>query len=555
FLLARRGIMPPQLTAMRDDYPNLVQLLADHQVDFHLGDEYILEWFGKVDGRRLVVGEQAYDVVIWPQHMINLRRQTVPLLEKFLAAGGRVLALSEPAAYIDGRESKAVRTLREKHPAAWREVTAGEPLIEAIQRIAPPRVRFDQTTPPGVGMAERFLDNGERVLFFANSGPAPFKTQATIDANALERWDTLRGESVAAAYRSEGHRIRFDLDLPPAGSELFVVRQNGAPAAPAAEPRLTPISASTWSVTQEDANVLVLDYCDLTTQGQHRTGVNTWHANWTIWQAHGFERPAWDAAVQFKTRVFDRNHFPPDSGFDAAFRFEVSGAAPPARLELAIECPELYRVTFNEKPVDFTRGARWLDPHIRSVSVQPLVRTGQNIVRISGRPFDVRMELENIYLRGDFTVEKASQGFRIAPAEKLELGSLAAQGRPFYPATVRYETTVDVPSGAQGLRVELGKWSGALVEILLDGKRAALLGWPPYTADLPAPPGRHTVAVRVITPPRNVFGPFHNPGKPRMAAVPEYWANPPRTQPPGSQYDVLDYGLFEPPQLSVQWKP
>jgi len=119
FLLARRGIMPPQLAAMREDYSNLVQLLADHQVDFHLGDEYILEWFGKIDGKRLVVGEQAYDVVVWPQHMVNLRRQTMPLLEKFLAAGGRVLALSGPAAYIDGRESKAVRALREKHPTAW----------------------------------------------------------------------------------------------------------------------------------------------------------------------------------------------------------------------------------------------------------------------------------------------------------------------------------------------------------------------------------------------------------------------------------------------------
>jgi len=555
FLLARRGIMPPQLAAMREDYSNLVQLLADHQVDFHLGDEYILEWFGKIDGKRLVVGEQAYDVVVWPQHMVNLRRQTMPLLEKFLAAGGRVLALSGPAAYIDGRESKAVRALREKHPTAWQEVTAGEPLIEAIQRIAPPRVRFDLPAPSGIGIAERFLDHGERVLFFANSGPAPFKTRATIDGNALERWDTLNGESTAAAYRSEGNQITFDLDLPPAGSALFVVRQNGTPAPSATPPRLTPISASTWSITQEDANVLVLDYCDLTTQGQHQKGVNTWHANWTIWQAHGFERPAWDNAVQFKTRVFDRNHFPPDSGFDATFRFEVSGAAPPPSLELAIECPELYRVTVNEMPVDFTRGTRWLDPHIMSVSIQALVRIGHNAIRISGRPFDVRMELENIYLRGDFSVAKAPQGFRIAPAAPLKLGSLAAQGRPFYPATIRYETTVGVPSGAQGLHVEMAKWSGALVEILLNGKRAALLGWPPYAADLPAPPGRHTVAVRVITPPRNVFGPFPNSGKVRMSATPASWANPPRTQPPGAQYDVLDYGLFEPPHLSAQWKP
>lgn len=555
FLSARRDSPVPELLEMRKQYSDLVQLLADRQVDFHLGDEYILEWFGKQDGKRLTVGEQSYDIVVWPPAMNNVRRQTLPILEKYLAAGGRLLALAGPAAYVDGRPSGAVRALREKYSSAWREIVSGEPLIDAIHRIVPPRVRFDQPVPPGIGMAERFLDNGERILFFTNSGPRRIKTRATIDGKALERWDTLKGESSAAWYSPESDRITFDLDLPPAGSELLMVRQQGSPAPPVVRPRLTPLQAGAWNVEQEDSNVLVLDYCDYSTQGQSRKDVNTWHANWAVWRAHGFERPAWDNAVQFKTRVFDRNHFAPDSGFDATFRFDVAGDAPPARLELALECPELYRVTVNGNPVDFSQGVRWADPHIRSVSIQSLARPGENLVRVSGRPFDVRMELENIYLRGDFSVDKAPRGYRIAPRTPLALGSLAAQGRPFYPATVRYETTIDVPGGARGVRVELGKWSGTAVEILLDGRRAAVLGWPPYAAELAAPPGRHNVALRVILPPRNLFGPFHNPDKLRMSATPASWANPPRQQPPGVKYDVLDYGMFEPPRFSAQWKP
>ncbi len=118
FLLARRGTQPPALAEMRQDFSNLVQTLADYQVDFHLGDEYILEWFGKPDGKRIAVGQQSYDVLVWPRHMTNVRRQTLPLIQKFLAAGGQVLALAEPAAYVDGRSSGAVRALREKYPAA-----------------------------------------------------------------------------------------------------------------------------------------------------------------------------------------------------------------------------------------------------------------------------------------------------------------------------------------------------------------------------------------------------------------------------------------------------
>jgi len=205
----------------------------------------------------------------------------------------------------------------------------------------------------------------------------------------------------------------------------------------------------------------------------------------------------------------------------------------------------------NDNAVDFSRGARWLDPHVKSVSIAPFVRTGANLIRISAHPFDVRMELENIYLRGDFAVDKTAQGFRLSPAAPLTLGSVASQGRPFYPATVRYETAVDVPSDTQSLRVELGQWAGAVVEVLLDGHRAVLLGWPPYTAEFPASPGRHSVAVRVVLPPHNLFGPFHNPDKTRMSATPQSWANPPRTQPPGAAYDILDYGLFEPPRVSA----
>jgi hypothetical protein len=52
-----------------------------------------------------------------------------------------------------------------------------------------------------------------------------------------------------------------------------------------------------------------------------------------------------------------------------------------------------------------------------------------------------------------------------------------------------------------------------------------------------------------------VFGPFLNPNMPRMSATPASWANPPLVQPPGAQYDVLDYGMFEPPRVSAQYKP
>jgi len=64
------------MEATKTDQGALVQLLADHQVDFDLGDEYLLDWLGSVEGDRLRVGQIAYDVVVWPRHMDNVRGRT-----------------------------------------------------------------------------------------------------------------------------------------------------------------------------------------------------------------------------------------------------------------------------------------------------------------------------------------------------------------------------------------------------------------------------------------------------------------------------------------------
>ena len=551
FLWARRGAATPELEKMRQDNAELIQALADRQMDFDLGDEYMLEWFVKVEGRKLVIGRVAYDLVVWPENMVNVRHETVPLLEKFLAAGGQILALSPPAAYVDGRPDRRMKALADRYATEWHSVSGATQLLPEIANKLKPRVSFDKALPQGVGFAERFLENGERVLFFANTGLKPVVARATLAGGGLEAWDTVTGKISVAGHAPAlpSGTLSFDLELPPAGSQLFVVKKSGSFGPAKQEAPFTRLEPRDWRIAPNAPNVLVLDYCDLAVAGTEYRDVNTWRANWTIWQAHGFERPAWDNAVQFKTRTFDRNHF--SSGFEAAFRFEVTDAAALRNLELAVEMPELYRVTLNGSPLKYETAPRWLDPHIRTVAIGRWARVGENVVKIAGQPFSVRMELENIYLRGNFAVLPAPKGFRLAAPAKLGFGSWAKQGFPFYGDAVSYQTEVEAPAGAEKLRVELGRWEGSLAEVLLDGRQVAVLGWQPYVAEFPVSAGKHTVAVRVISTPRNVFGPFHNRAKPRMWAWPAAWADFPERQPAGSDYDVLDYGLMAPPAIAV----
>ena len=552
FLLAHRDGAPSELLAMRAANAEMNQFLADRLVDYDLGDEYMIEWFGGQDGRKFRIGKASYDVLVWPPDMTNVRHQTIAHLESYLAAGGEILALSAPAAYVDGRPNDAVVRLASRYAAQWKQAGGLSDLVAAIRQRTKPRVELDHDLA-NVGFFEHWLPGGDRALFFANSGTDPVRARATVEAGSIEVWDTVTGRTASAAYTvaSDG-RVAFDLDLAPAGSLMLLARKAEGKPATASEPAFTAATAGEWKVKADAPNVLPLDYCDLTMGKEALRDINTWQANWIVWQRHGFERPAWDNAVQFKTRVFDRNHFGKESGFAARFRFDVADAAALQGLRLAVESPELYRITVNGKPVDFKAAARWKDPHIRAVSIAGLAQPGENFVEIAGRPFDVKMELENIFLLGRFGVEAGGKGFRLSAVRSAGLGSWRAQGYPFYGESMTYETTVVAPAGTKQMRVELPEWSGSVAEVLLDGKRAGLIAWQPFRAEFAAAPGRHALAVKVVATPRNTFGPFHNPSKPRMRAWPAAWADFPEHQPAGSAYDVLDYGLMAPPAVAVR---
>ncbi len=552
FLSARRGGPTPELEKLRKDYGETVQFLADHQVDFDLADEYILEWFGKIQGRKLTVGKATYDLLVWPANMINLRHQTLPLLARYLEAGGEVLALSKPAGFVDGRASEQVKDLVKRYANQWHFVPDGPNLLAQLHERLKPRVELDPSLQ-NVGLYERILPSGDRLLFFANTGLGRAKTKVVVEGGGLERWDSTTGRIEAAFFQPAGKgTLRFDLDLSPAGSEMLVVKKVPQASAPKAElKQFTALQTTPWQIRPDSPNVLVLDYCDLSVFGSRYSDINTWKANWMLWQMHGFDRPAWDNAVQFKTRVFDRGPFPGDSGFVADFRFQVEDSTVLQDLELALESPELYRISLNGEMLSYAEGSRWLDPRIRSVSVGGIARMGENLLKITGQPFDVRMELENIYLRGNFTVTASERGFRLTKRVPTQFGSWAKQGLPFFSGSVRYHTEVTVPTGGSGLRVDLGEWEGSVATISLDGQPPTVLGWAPYTAEYPVTAGRHALEVQVVSTPRNVFGPFHHPAKPRMKAWPAAWSEFPEHQPAGVQYDVLDYGLMKPPTVGV----
>ena len=97
-------------------------------------------------------------------------------------------------------------------------------------------------------------------------------------------------------------------------------------------------------------------------------------------------------------------------------------------------------------------------------------------------------------------------------------------------------------------RVELKGWFGSVAKVIVNGQLAGYIGYRPWECDVTKwiKPGRNTVEVVIIGTLKNTLGP-HHAGELRGAAWPHMFQKGPKTgPPPGSQYDTIDYGLFEP---------
>ncbi len=70
--------------------------------------------------------------------MVNVRHETVPILTKYLEAGGEVLALSPPADYVDGEPSEDVKKLAQRYSSQWHFMDSLPNLLSGIRsRLEP----------------------------------------------------------------------------------------------------------------------------------------------------------------------------------------------------------------------------------------------------------------------------------------------------------------------------------------------------------------------------------------------------------------------------------
>jgi hypothetical protein len=503
---------------------DFIQAVLAAHYDFDFGDEQIMAAVGSVEGDHLRVGRAPYRVVVIPPGTRTLFASTVSLMEKFLDAGGRLVAFDPLPEWIEGVPDEHLAALWSRPGVAVLDSSAG--LNGTLEALLPRRVSL--VTPQGQ-QAARLLAmqreiNGRFAYFIVNNDREnAYTVEVGLEGGRngmgrLEEWNPLTGEVRALPAAIRGGRLCFQAVFAPAGSRLYVIDPLGRPvdeageafrqeerwsAAPGEKARFI---GPACSFTRTDPNLLTLDIC------QWRRAGRGWSERMDVWRAQD------DLRHQLGMRSIYYNGLPqryrwalkPHAGDGAwvalRFTFTVKDV-PSTPVDLLLESAGNFRISLNGQKQHNVSHGWYLD---RAFDRVPLARLkpGENELVLSCAYTNV-MELEDCFLLGDFGVSLGRE--IITEPDVLHFGEWTSQGYPHYAGSMVYHSELEFTPGKR-VRVSLGECRAVDVAVQVNGKAAGNIPWRAANGLEITPllvPGINRVDIEVVGSPRNMLGPLH----------------------------------------------
>ncbi len=548
----------------------LVDAVLGMHVDFHFGDELVLERQARVEKGRLVVGLCRYRTVVVPD-ATNLRTSTVALLRRFKRAGGRICFAGRVPGLVDGKPSKKVADLAKECKQADVSTARGR---AALRRLLAPRLEV--VTAAGKDVTDvlaqwRTVEN-DHVFFFLNTDQRK-KVRAHLRlpvSGTPMVLDPATGRCWKVERRLRGKRMTVSHTFGPRESLLLVVRPTkaaaDAPPPPPGPPRRRRVLKGRWNVRRQDPNVLVLDTASWRTdEGEYSEPMNVLDIQQELMQ-RGTQGVV---VLRFE--------------FDCALSDPKGG-----RFALVMEQPDACEMWYNGMRAPLADTGPYWDGAFRRIDVTPYVCCGRNVIEVKrswhiqerrravvlGRTggWEARtaapdVELEAVYFVGDFGVafpngsRRAERGARwmrgpprlIDEPKRLTGTDLIRAGYPFYAGRLTLEREVTLKKEpASGAVLELPHVNAITASVLVNGQEAGTQWRFPATVPVDGlfVRGRNHLVITLATSLRNLLGPHHHENgelywvSPQSFAAGPGWlsrkANHRRAR---QTYNVVDFGL------------
>ncbi len=452
----------------------VIDKLERKHINFHLGDEILMERHGKVEGNTLVIGEMRYKKVVIPPHD-RFFDNTEKLLDEFRANGGLILAPEELGA----------------------DTTVDNPDITYTKRI------YD----------------GFVMRYFVNSTMEKQTAKINCGGKAL--------------VQETGELTDFYGEYEFAPMSSLIVIDDGKPhAEKPAEVKISRLDLSgDWTIKEKTPNSLTLDKCAYWFDGELQQE-NGYILN-VAQRAYELGRPV-DIVCEFTVKadyvpeklslacetpeIFDItvNGKPVEktvNGYfrDSAFKLlDISGLMEKGENKIRlsthfVQSPEVYENMKKAKVFESEKNKLTYD-----MEIEALYLVGDFGVRLDGA-FE-KIPNDAYWFDGGFVIEK--------PAETVQLHRLDLQGFPFFSG--KLTLTKKIVSDGGRHKLVFNKRGVNAIHVKVNGKDVKTLICTPFELDISEylKEGENEIELSVVNNLRNLLGPHHHAGGELYAVAP-----------------------------------
>ncbi len=520
------GTRTQEIRELDDKFTEASEMLSGLHISYHFGDETLIKKYGDVKGDTFIVGQIGYKTVILPQ-MYAIDGKTVELLEQFAANGGTIISLDRFPTYTNGNMA-ALKGLEAKAVKAGREELRG---IMAKKDLLALSIAENGREVESISYQIRDTEDGTIVFMVNHNQKEAYRTIVTAlsRSSRVKRMIAETGEIESLPYIVKEGNTVFELKFEPMQSYLILLEKGAAGESYEIEkPEVQEVVLSqNWQVEKMDLNSMTLDLC------RYCIDDGEWQGPVSVIKLQGLLLD-----LQRPCRV------------KLAFEFQVEADLNKNKeFYVVIEDASLYKIQVNGQEIPYQDIGWWKDKTFKKVDIKQAVCAGKNEIILDTtfaqpqKVYDVLygenvyeteknkitfdMELENIYLLGDFGVISKSPyvqaerkalitdgPFVIVDApQAFTSNNFTLNGLLFFAGTMTICQKIQVEK-EEGKRIllKLGRQKCPWIKVYVNGEFVKDSLWAPYTVDITeaVKEGINTITFEVYASNRNLFGPHHN---------------------------------------------
>ncbi len=447
-----------EIENLNNELLSIMKTLEQKHIMYHLGDEIIMERHAKVENGKIVIGEQSYSYVIDSACRILLEN-TEKLLEEFKAQGGKIITAEElsPNDVCDNGEITYVKRSNDEYTVHYFVNTSA-----------------DRKTA-GINVYGKKLD---------------------IYSGELEDFDK-------------------DYEFEPWGS-LMVIEDKTQPEEKKKQ-NIVKLGGE-FEIAKPVQNAITLDHCDYYFDGELQEE-NGYVLN-IAERANALEKP-----VKIHQDYHIKMNYVPEELF------------------MVCETPDIFEIKINGQSIDKTICGWYIDKSFKKLEVSKYLKVGENTIsfdcdfkqcdefyenRRKGFIFESEknklvydMEIEAIYLLGDFTVKTDGEWEKLGrnavrykgsfeidkPKKHVNIKNIEQQGYPFFAGEMTISGEIEITGenpvleldikGINAIRVKIGETE----RVMLTDNRLPLNRF--------GVSGKEKIELTLINNLRNILGPHH----------------------------------------------